>query len=249
VVNAKLPIKNLADYVRYAKDSKDGITFASSGSGSSIHLSGEMFKMQSKLKMLHVPYRGSAPAVTDLLAFYLAQPLTAMLSAALLLYSPALLDILPIYIVFMVVSPLVIMHGRRGAWGWMLGLSLALWFGAQFGLGPLLHGALQRVVALPVRYQDMGAFEILAWQFLWMLGLWMGATRHEAGQKPMPPIPHWMLLLALFMALYWWLDARHRFRDRGHVRRVRVRGERRRRSVRPHLRRRRDAGGHLDSVG
>lgn len=67
VVNPKLPIKNLADYVRYAKDSKDGITFASSGSGSSIHLSGEMFKMQSKLKMLHVPYRGSAPAVTDLL--------------------------------------------------------------------------------------------------------------------------------------------------------------------------------------
>ncbi|MBV7430585.1 MULTISPECIES: tripartite tricarboxylate transporter substrate binding protein [unclassified Acidovorax] len=67
VVNPRLPIKNLADYVRYAKESKDGITFASSGSGSSIHLSGEMFKMQSKLKMLHVPYRGSAPAVTDLL--------------------------------------------------------------------------------------------------------------------------------------------------------------------------------------
>lgn len=67
VVNPRLPIKNLADYVRYAKESKDGITFASSGSGSSIHLSGEMFKMQSRLKMLHVPYRGSAPAVTDLL--------------------------------------------------------------------------------------------------------------------------------------------------------------------------------------
>ncbi len=67
VVNPKLPVKSLADYVRYAKESKDGITFASSGSGSSIHLSGEMFKMQSKLRMLHVPYRGSAPAVTDLL--------------------------------------------------------------------------------------------------------------------------------------------------------------------------------------
>lgn len=67
VVNPRLPVKNLADYVRYAKESKDGVTFASSGSGSSIHLSGEMFKMQSRLKMLHVPYRGSAPAVTDLL--------------------------------------------------------------------------------------------------------------------------------------------------------------------------------------
>lgn len=67
VVNPKSPIQSVADYVRYAKESKDGITFASSGSGSSIHLSGETFKMQSKLNMLHVPYRGSAPAVTDLL--------------------------------------------------------------------------------------------------------------------------------------------------------------------------------------
>ncbi|WP_406623917.1 Bug family tripartite tricarboxylate transporter substrate binding protein [Acidovorax sp. SDU_ACID1] len=67
VVNPNLPIKSLDDYVRYAKVSKDGITFASSGSGSSIHLSGEMFKMRSGLNMLHVPYRGSAPAVTDLL--------------------------------------------------------------------------------------------------------------------------------------------------------------------------------------
>ena len=66
VVNPALPIKTLADYQRYAKDNKDGITFASSGSGSSIHLSGEIFKMQSKLNMLHVPYRGSAPAIADL---------------------------------------------------------------------------------------------------------------------------------------------------------------------------------------
>jgi tripartite-type tricarboxylate transporter receptor subunit TctC len=67
VVNEKLPIKSVADYVQFAKDSPNGITFASSGSGSSIHLSGEMFKMTSKLNMLHVPYRGSAPAINDLL--------------------------------------------------------------------------------------------------------------------------------------------------------------------------------------
>ena len=144
---------------------------------------------------------GRQPAVTDLLAFYLEQPLTALLSAALLLYNPALLDILPIYIVFMVVSPLVILHGRRGAWGWMLGLSLALWVGAQFGLGPALYRAALQLVALPVRYHDMGAFEILAWQFVWMLGLWMGATHHEPGQAPSPRAPRWMLALALSLAL------------------------------------------------
>lgn len=67
VVNPELPIKTLADYQRYAKENRDGITFASSGSGSSIHLSGEIFKMQAKLNMLHIPYRGSAPAIADLL--------------------------------------------------------------------------------------------------------------------------------------------------------------------------------------
>ena len=67
VVNPKLPVKTVADYVRLAKESPDGMTFASSGSGSSIHLSGEMFRSRSGANMLHVPYKGSAPAVTDLL--------------------------------------------------------------------------------------------------------------------------------------------------------------------------------------
>lgn len=67
VVNNNVPVKTVAEYVAYTKAQPNGITFASSGSGSSIHLSGEMFKMVTKLNMLHVPYRGSAPAVTDLI--------------------------------------------------------------------------------------------------------------------------------------------------------------------------------------
>ncbi|CAG9178514.1 Bug family tripartite tricarboxylate transporter substrate binding protein [Cupriavidus pampae] len=67
VVNPKLPVNTVADYIRFAKESPNGVTFASSGSGSSIHLSGEIFRMRSGSNMLHVPYRGSAPAVTDLL--------------------------------------------------------------------------------------------------------------------------------------------------------------------------------------
>ncbi|WP_423228557.1 tripartite tricarboxylate transporter substrate binding protein [Pseudaquabacterium inlustre] len=67
VVNPALPIRTVADYVKFAKDKPQGISFASSGSGSSIHLSGELFKSVAKLNMLHVPYRGSAPAITDLL--------------------------------------------------------------------------------------------------------------------------------------------------------------------------------------
>lgn len=67
VVNPKLPVHSLADYVRYAKEQPKGVTFASSGSGSSIHLAGETFKLLTQGNMLHVPYRGSAPAVSDLL--------------------------------------------------------------------------------------------------------------------------------------------------------------------------------------
>lgn len=67
VVNPGLPVKTVADYVKLAKASPNGLTFASSGSGSSIHLSGEIFRTRSGANMLHVPYKGSAPAVTDLM--------------------------------------------------------------------------------------------------------------------------------------------------------------------------------------
>lgn len=68
VVNPKLPVYSVQQYIRFAAETPGGVTFASSGAGSSIHLSGEMFKMVTKSNMLHVPYRGSAPAVNDLLA-------------------------------------------------------------------------------------------------------------------------------------------------------------------------------------
>jgi tripartite-type tricarboxylate transporter receptor subunit TctC len=67
VVNTALPVKTVADYIRYAKGSADGISFASAGNGSSTQLSAEMFKMSTGLNMLHVPYRGSSPAITDLI--------------------------------------------------------------------------------------------------------------------------------------------------------------------------------------
>lgn len=67
VVNPAMPVRGVADFVRHARNAKDGLSFASSGNGSSIHLSGELFKLQARVAMLHVPYKGSAPALTDLL--------------------------------------------------------------------------------------------------------------------------------------------------------------------------------------
>jgi len=67
VVNPERPYRSVQEIIDYAKAHPGEITFASSGNGSSIHLSGELFKQLADVDMLHVPYRGSAPAVTDLL--------------------------------------------------------------------------------------------------------------------------------------------------------------------------------------
>lgn len=66
VINPNLPIKNVQEYVAYAKQNPGKLTCASSGAGSSIHLSCELFKMQTGTDILHVPYKGSGPAVLDL---------------------------------------------------------------------------------------------------------------------------------------------------------------------------------------
>jgi tripartite-type tricarboxylate transporter receptor subunit TctC len=82
VVNAGSGIKTLADFVAQARRQPGSVTFASTGSGSASHLAGELFGQQAKVEMVHVPYRGGAPAMQDLLANrftgYFAAPPTAL---------------------------------------------------------------------------------------------------------------------------------------------------------------------------
>ena len=66
VVNPTRPYKNVKELIAYAKANPGKVTFGSSGNGSSIHLSGELFDAMAHVKMQHVPYKGSGPAVTDL---------------------------------------------------------------------------------------------------------------------------------------------------------------------------------------
>jgi tripartite-type tricarboxylate transporter receptor subunit TctC len=66
-VNPEVPVKTVAEFIAYVKANPDKINIASSGNGTSIHLSGELFKMMTGLKITHVPYKGSAPMLTDLL--------------------------------------------------------------------------------------------------------------------------------------------------------------------------------------
>jgi len=66
-VTPSLPVNSVADLIKLAKEKPGQLNFASSGSGTSIHLSGELFKAMAGVDMTHVPYKGSAPAITDLM--------------------------------------------------------------------------------------------------------------------------------------------------------------------------------------
>ena len=68
VVNNELPIHNVTDFIAYAKAHPGALSVASSGVGTSLHLSGELFKAMAGIKFTHVPYRGSAPGLTDVMS-------------------------------------------------------------------------------------------------------------------------------------------------------------------------------------
>ena len=68
VVNPSVPVKTIPELIAYAKANPGKLNMASSGNGSTIHMSGELFKMLTGINMVHVPYRGGAPALTDMLS-------------------------------------------------------------------------------------------------------------------------------------------------------------------------------------
>nr|WP_315595241.1 tripartite tricarboxylate transporter substrate binding protein [uncultured Cupriavidus sp.] len=68
VVNAKVPAHNVAELVAMAKSQPGQLSFGSSGTGQSVHLSGELFRKRAGIDVIHVPYKGAAPAVADLVA-------------------------------------------------------------------------------------------------------------------------------------------------------------------------------------
>jgi len=68
VVNPAVPAKTVAEFIAYARANPGKLNFASGSTGSAGHLAGELFKTMARVDMTHVPYKGAAPAVTDLLA-------------------------------------------------------------------------------------------------------------------------------------------------------------------------------------
>ena len=67
-VNPGVPARTVPEFIAYAKANPGKVNMASGGAGTSVHMSGELFKMMTGVNMVHVPYRGAAPAVMDLIA-------------------------------------------------------------------------------------------------------------------------------------------------------------------------------------
>ncbi len=140
------------------------------------------------------------PAVKDLMSFYLQQPHRALAGGLLLVYQPPLLDILPLYILFMLASPWVLAWAMRHGWAPVLWCSFTLWLLAQFGWGTWLYELFAGATGLAVPVGETGSFVPLAWQLLWVAGLWIGARGNAPGAKPIV-FPRGVLGAATLLAL------------------------------------------------
>ena len=119
--------------------------------------------------------RGNTPAVHNLLDFYFAAGRThAFIDAALMIYRPPLLDILPIYIILLALTPFALVLGTRFGWKYALTGGFTLWLLAQFGFRSFAYHVQTRAFGLQIPLNEMGAFDLWAWQLWWLVGLWLG---------------------------------------------------------------------------
>ena len=146
-------------------------------------------------------------ALENLLNFYIAHPAVAVVGSLLLIYCPPLLDILPLYVIFLLASPFAFSIAARRGWRPVVAGSTLIWLLAQFHLRIWVHQVVVHVTHLPIPLQESGAFDLFAWQWIWISGMWLGARSLE-GQMPLRRIPQWGLRVAGAICVFF-LGVRH----------------------------------------
>ncbi len=142
-------------------------------------------------------------AIKNLLSYYLQSPKQAIVAAVLLQYRPSLLDILPMYVVFMALTPLARKVASRWSWEPVIYVSFLIWTAAQFGLRAWVY---RHVSLMPFKVPEnsTGAFDLFGWQLLWMVGLALGTIYAEglASEKTKDElrIPTWLFRLSFVVA-------------------------------------------------
>ena len=128
--------------------------------------------------------RGDRPGLHNLLDFYfLAGARQSIIEAALLIYRPPLLDILPMYIIFLIFTSAALLLSRKIGWKPILWTAFAVWGLAQFGFRGAEHNFMMRFIPTRIPLNEMGSFDLWAWQFLWIAGIWLGV---RWGQNDLP---------------------------------------------------------------
>jgi hypothetical protein len=149
--------------------------------------------------------RGNRPGLHNLLDFYfMVGHKQSIGEAALLIYRPPLLDILPMYIIFLMFTSIALLLARRIGWKPILWAAFAVWAVAQFGFRAAEHNFMMRFIPTRIPLNEMGSFDLWAWQFLWIAGIWLGV---RWGQDNLPieswarraVIPSTLLFAALFV--------------------------------------------------
>jgi hypothetical protein len=148
-------------------------------------------------------------ALQNLLSYYLQDPKHAIPAAALLEYRPSLLDILPMYIFFMIFTPLARKIAHRWSWDPVIYISFAIWVAAQCGIRAWVYRHVN-LFGLNVPESSTGAFNLFAWQLLWMVGLALGSlyadalyesSQNEGDPRDQAGFPHWLLRLSWCVAV------------------------------------------------
>jgi hypothetical protein len=128
--------------------------------------------------------RGNRPGLHNLLDFYfIVGAKQSVTEAALLIYRPPLLDILPMYIIFLMFTSVALLLAPRWGWKPILGTAVVFWACAQFGFRYSEHNFMSRFIPTRIPINEMGSFDLWAWQLLWIAGIWLG-TRWAQGDLP-----------------------------------------------------------------
>src|ERR1700759_342736 len=134
------------------------------------------------------------PGLRTLFEQYLKNPPAAIGASMLLVFQPPLLDILPMYILFSFLTPLVFWAAAKWGWKTVISGSLVIWLIAQFRVRDLLVTATK-----DFSYINPGPFDVLAWQFLWVSGLFCGQRLCQKERAlPLPkPLPVILILVSI----------------------------------------------------
>jgi hypothetical protein len=146
-------------------------------------------------------FLGEFPGVTNLLDHYLRNPGAAIAGSVLLVFRPPLMDILPLYISFSLLTPLAFLAAQRWGWKAVIFTSVAVWLISQLRVWNFFVAA-----SKDIPYVEFGPFDILAWQLLWVVGLFFG-QRFYGGAPVLHasrPIQSVLLILAIgFLGWRW----------------------------------------------